>query len=294
MLTLTSLQEVLPRYKALIVDLWGVIHDGERLYPGVKEALMELRAQEKQLIFLSNAPRRAVKSAGTLASLGIPESLYDHVITSGESLYGYLSGTRHLGTRYYYIGPDKDLDILEGLEHYQRSGLAPADFILNVGFFFDFQPLEDLIGSLKTAVSLGKPMLCANPDKVVVKQTGQHIGCAGMIAEAYEQLGGKVVYFGKPYERVYQVCLERFVDVKLPEILAIGDSLDTDIKGARQQGIDTLLITGGILKDALHLKGTDSLNKDALNRVVQESGIVPTYIISSLAADRLASASSIR
>lgn len=284
MLNLHSIQEILPNYKGFILDLWGVIHDGERLYPGVKDALMEMRAQKKQVIFLSNAPRRAVKAAGTLAALGIPESQYDHVITSGESLYGYLSSTRHLGTRYYYIGPDKDLDILDGLERYQRSGLAPADFILNVGFFFDFQPIEDLHSSLKTAVSLGKPMLCANPDKVVVKQTGQHIGCAGMIAELYEQMGGKVVYFGKPYERVYQMCLERFVDAKLAEILAVGDSLDTDIKGARLQGLDTALITGGILKDALHPDGLHTLNKEALNQVVQESGILPTYILSSFSA----------
>lgn len=283
MRTLTSLNDILPRYQAFIVDLWGVIHDGERLYPGVKDTLMELKAQKKQVLFLSNAPRRAHKAAATLASLGIAESLYDHVITSGEALYFYLDSSRHLGKRYYYIGPDKDLDILDGLEQYQRSGLAPADFILNVGFFFDFQPIDDILGSLKTAVSLDKTMLCANPDRIVVKQTGEQLGCAGLIADAYERLGGKVVYFGKPHERVYQLCLERFVDVKLPEILAIGDSLDTDVKGALGQGIDTLLITGGIMKDAVHAGGLLSLDKEALEHAIRESGAAPTYTMPALA-----------
>lgn len=283
MRTLTSLTEILPEYQAFIVDLWGVIHDGERLYPSVKDILMELRAQKKQVIFLSNAPRRAHKAAGTLASLGIPEPLYDHVITSGEALYFYLDGNRHLGERYYYMGPDKDLDILDGLEHYQRSGLAQADFILNVGFFFDFQPIDDILGSLKTAASLGKTMLCANPDKVVIKQTGEIIECAGLIAEEYERLGGKVVYFGKPYERVYQLCMERFENVKLQEILAVGDSLETDIRGAGHQGMDTLLITGGIMKDAVHANGLRTLNKEALDHAVYESGAIPTYILPSLA-----------
>lgn len=281
---LSSLHAILPRYRAFLLDLWGVIHDGDRLYPGVKDTLMDLRAQEKQIIFLSNAPRRAHRAAATLAALGIDESLYDHVITSGEALYGYLDSTRQLGERYYYIGPDKDIDILDGLGRYQRSGLAPADFILNVGFFFDFQPIEDILASLKTAASLGKPMLCANPDRIVVKQSGQQIGCAGLIAEAYEALGGKVVYFGKPHERVYQLCLERFQAVQTADILAVGDSLETDIKGAALQGIDTLLITGGILKETLYSGG--NLDEAALHRLSEENGAAPTYFMPSLAGIR--------
>ncbi len=268
-------------YRGFILDLWGVIHDGATLYPGVRETLARLRDEEKQVIFLSNAPRRAHKAAQVLASLGIHEAMYDHVITSGEAVYHYLSVTKEIGKRYYYIGPDKDLDILDGL-WFIRSGLANADFLLNVGFFNDYQTMEDMESLLTTSRALGRPMLCVNPDRVVVKQDGTRLLCAGTIADAYEKIGGKVHWFGKPYAEVYQLCLQRFDGIAKQEILAVGDSLETDIKGAAGVGIDSVLIGGGILKEQLYSGG--GINEVALQSLVQEYGATPHYVIPSFGA----------
>lgn len=264
------------KYQGFILDLWGVIHDGTALYPGVRETLSRLKAEGKQVIFLSNAPRRAQKAAQVLAALGIPEGMYDHVITSGEAVYHFLSEKQEMGKRYYYIGPDKDLDILDGLR-YIRAGLANADFILNVGFFNDNQTLEEMDSLLTTALALGRPMICVNPDRVVVKQDGTRLLCAGAIAERYEALGGRVLWYGKPYPAVYQLCINRFQSLTKAQLLAVGDSLETDIAGAKAQGIDALLIAGGILKEALLQNG--KFQTVAYEELVKEYGATPDAVI---------------
>ncbi len=265
-------------YDAFILDLWGVIHDGQKLYPGVRDTLVELREQGKQIIFLSNAPRRANKAEQVLASLGVTHDMYDHVITSGEAVYRHLSEHVEWGRHYFYIGPDKDLDILDGL-NFSRSGLAQSNFILNVGYLYDGQPLEELDKTLRSAHALGLPMVCVNPDRVVVRQNGERLGCAGEIADEYTRIGGHVVWFGKPYRDVYHLCLRRFVDAQPSRILAVGDSLETDILGANHAGVDSVLITGGILKQQVQPAG--ELNEVALQDLIVESGAHPTYVSSS-------------
>lgn len=264
------------RYDAFLLDLWGVIHDGQSLYPGVREVLATLRERGKQIIFLSNAPRRAALAQQTLAALGIDHTMYDHVVTSGEAVYGYLNGTHAFGEHYYFIGPDKDLGLLDGIRRYARSGLATSQFLLNVGFFRDEDPIEEYESTLHSARMLGLPMICANPDRIVVRRSGEVLPCAGLLAERYDALGGQVLWFGKPYGEVYALCLQRLVEVAPPRILAVGDSLDTDILGARRQGIDALLITGGILKETLHGAG-ETLDPQVLDRLVQEAGVAPNY-----------------
>lgn len=275
---LSSIFDITSDYDALILDLWGVVHDGTALYPGVRETLAKLHEQKKQIVFLSNAPRRAFKAAQVLASLGVAETMYDHVITSGEAVYHYLSAQTEFGKNYYYLGPDKDLDILDGLD-YKRAGLANADFILNVGFFNDFQTLEEMDSILKTALILSRPMICVNPDRVVVKQNGERLLCAGLLAEAYEKKGGRVLWYGKPHAEVYRLCMRRFDGIDKRKVLAVGDGIETDILGASKQGIASVFVTGGIAKSKLLVN--DQFNESAWQEMVAEAGVKPDYIVSS-------------
>jgi HAD superfamily hydrolase (TIGR01459 family) len=282
---MTSPQEVFSQYNAFIVDLWGVVHDGDTLYNGVQEAIVGLQQAGKQVIFLSNAPRRADKAREKLSQLGIAPESYLDVLTSGEAAYEFLKSTTKWGQKYFFLGPDKDADLLDGLDYIQTQELIDCDFILNVGVYDDFAPIEQLQPMLEAAAAYNKPMICANPDMVVVKKNGDRLNCAGLAAEAFESFGGEVKYFGKPYPEVYELACGKFDDVPIQKICAIGDNLDTDILGGNRAGIATVLVTGGILKDRLHPEGLHLLNEKVLHRLQNEAGAMPDYVISGISTE---------
>ncbi|MDX2074575.1 MAG: TIGR01459 family HAD-type hydrolase [Alphaproteobacteria bacterium] len=249
MQSVPNLSFVSANYDLFLLDLWGVVHDGSHLYPGVKATLETLRAEGKTVIFISNAPRRAHKAAKVLGELGIPPELYRAVVTSGEVGYQWVAaGKSPWGKRYYFIGPSKDADVLDGLGLKRVDDIKGADFLLNVGFGSEEQTTDDYSMLLRGANAQGLPMLCLNPDLEVVKITGERFPCAGVIGRQYEALGSKVTWFGKPYAEIYEFCLAQVAAVDKSRILAVGDSLETDIPGGQYFGVDTMLVTGGILK----------------------------------------------
>jgi HAD superfamily hydrolase (TIGR01459 family) len=271
---LTNLSTVIDNYDALLLDLWGVVHDGSHLYPGVHAALQQLRDKNKKIIFVSNAPRRAKKAAVVLTQLGIETALYDNVITSGELGYQWLvKGQAHWGKKYFYIGPSKDADVLDGLEYNRVDDIKDADFLLNVGFGSEDQSAEDWTNLLRAAKNMALPMLCLNPDFEVVKISGERFACAGVLAADYEKLGGKVQYFGKPFPEVYAKCLQQFAPLPKSRVLAIGDGIATDIAGAVGAGIDAMLITGGIVKK-------ESREKVAM--LCAKHNAIPKYVMPAL------------
>lgn len=241
-----KLQEIVAPYAALIVDLWGVVHDGTALYPGVAETLAWLHAQQKPVVFLSNAPRVSAKARTVLDKLGIDPAHYMDVITSGQVAHDLLrDDTDWLGTRYYYLGPSKDEDILADLPDYIRvDDMAQAQFVLNTGYEYDFQPHDEVLPLLEKLLQHKLPLLCVNPDHEVVKLDGTQMLCAGTLADEYAEMGGAVDYVGKPFEDVYERAINM---LGTDNILCIGDNPLTDIIGAREEGLDSLLITGGIL-----------------------------------------------
>lgn len=269
------MSEYLENYDAFIIDLWGVMHDGVTLYAGAKQVIERMAEEEKEIIFLSNAPRRAQKAIDKLSDFGIPPSLYKMMLTSGEE------GARLLSDGvipdidsgvYYYLGPSKDEDILDGLAGFEQAGSDDASFILCTGFEYDFQPVEEIQPTLQRLLALELPMVCVNPDLEVVKQDGTQQLCAGAVAADYEALGGVVHYIGKPHMAVYERC---FAALNSDRVLAIGDNLLTDILGANHAQIDSLLITGGVLKEALKTR--------SLVELCEEAGSDPTHIAGSLA-----------
>lgn len=243
----SGLAEVADRYSAYILDVWGVLHNGREPYPGVRDCLRRLHTAEKKVVLLSNAPRRARRVSAMLTRLGIPDSEYDHLVTSGdltrEALAAGVLGPEI--KRYFSLGPEVDGNLLDGLDFERVMDIATADFILAIGFF---DPLRDTIQSYASLFAVAQardlPMLCANPD-LEVMWGGQHLPCAGTLAAAYAAVGGAVQLFGKPTREAYMGVL-RWFDVPPEDVLAIGDSLRTDIAGANGAGLDSLLVAGGI------------------------------------------------
>ncbi|MES2985163.1 MAG: TIGR01459 family HAD-type hydrolase [Pseudomonadota bacterium] len=266
-----NLEEIVGNYDALIVDLWGVIHDGSALYPGVGDTLSLLHALNKPVLFLSNAPRVAAKARKNLDALKIPPSRYVDIVTSGQVAHDMLAREK-TARFYYYLGPGKDEDILSDVKHCVKvPEPRSADFILCTGYEFDGQPHEEIVPLLMQLLPL--PMFCVNPDMEVVKQDGTQFLCAGAVAAEYTKLGGKVAYIGKPFAEVYAACRAVLGEGR---ILCVGDNPATDIKGANDAGMDCLLITGGVLSARY---GASISEADARN-ICSIAGVNPTYVLS--------------
>ncbi len=242
--------DIAANYDAFILDLWGVIHDGVEMYPSAAACLAELHAAGKHVVFLSNAPRRAVVAEQGLKRFGVPAAQFERVITSGEVAHHWIASGQgaYLGDRCVFIGLEADLPVLQGLSLERVAHPDQADFIFCAGYDYLFQPPQDQETRLKKCAARNLPMLCINPDYEVVRQDGSVIYCAGHLARRYEELGGKITYIGKPHKVVYDAVFEHFAGIPKDRILAVGDSLHTDIAGANAAGIASALITGGILK----------------------------------------------
>ncbi len=240
------------RYDGFICDVWGVLHDGVTPYPGVDECLRRLRGLGKPVVLLSNAPRPAPSVARHLEGFGYmdgPDGHYDRLITSGDATRVAIA-SGYYGASLLHIGPDRDLPLLEGLD-VECGSAANSQFVLCTGLYDDeTQTPEDYRDLLRELLARSLPMLCANPDDVVMRG-GKQIYCAGAVARAYAAMGGAVTFFGKPYPGVYRMCLDAMQEILgrsvLPSrILAIGDGLFTDISGGQSAGMPTLLLSGGI------------------------------------------------
>ncbi len=274
-------------YDYFILDIWGVLHDGSNIYDGAIDSLKLLKEAGKKVYLLSNAPRRSQKAVQVLNNLGISSDLYEFILTSGEAVYLDLENNQNLdfkqyGRNYYYIGPDKDLDLLNGLKYNKVDNIKNADFALLTGFD-DFNSVKDeKITDLKKCKKQNLPLICVNPDLIVIKQTGQEIFCAGIIAQQYEEMGGEVIYFGKPYHSIYETIFSLTKIKDKSKIIAIGDGISTDIKGAIQAGIDNALIAGGILSNKLSIQHGQFPKIDDLKKLYNEYQIYPDFILAKL------------
>jgi len=286
---LSGLAPLAARYDAFILDLWGVIHDGIAPYPGVLDGLGRLRAAGKRVVLLSNAPRRSAKVAAELGRMGIDDALYDAVLTSGEATR--IALTRRddaafaaLGRRYLFIGKDGDRDLLDGLDYRSVDDVAEADFLLDTGLGLGPEgPLgvADYADPLAAARARALPMVCANPDLAVIRG-GRREACAGALAQHYAGLGGAVLYRGKPYPEIYRLCRTLLDGASTGRVLAVGDGLATDIVGARDAGIDALLVTGGLLADAWGVDPAAPPDPARVAAACAEAGVAPIAAIAAL------------
>ncbi len=275
-----GLHEIAAAYDAFIVDLWGVVHDGVRPYPAALDALAQLAP--RPVLLLSNAPRRAASAQNMLRRMGVADSLYTSILTSGEATWLALRDRTdpwfaRLGTRVYHLGPQRDRNVLEGLDLTVVARPDQADFVVNTGPDDDMHDpgtLETFLPELHSCLAARLPMICANPDLVVMRD-GVRILCAGSLARHYAAMGGDVTSLGKPDPAIYAMAL---AELRAPpaRVLAIGDSLHTDIGGAQGAGIDSLWVLGGI--HAAALGGDDA----AASAEAAQAGVAPGAMIDLL------------
>jgi HAD superfamily hydrolase (TIGR01459 family) len=276
---LAGMAEIAPDYDGLILDLWGVVHDGVSPYPGVIDALERLKALGRRIVLLSNAPRRAGPIGARLTEIGIPAQLYDAIHSSGEEVWQHFKLRddpfyASLGRRCYLIGPSRDQGMTEGCAVERVTEVADADFVLNTGPWGWDETTEGYEALLGEARGRDLPMVCANADLVVLHR-GRRIICAGALAQRYEALGGRVRWHGKPFPSVYATCLGLLGIEDRRRVLAVGDSLRTDVAGARGAGIDCVWVTGGIHGEELGLRAGAAPDRSRIEAALAQSGEAP-------------------
>ena len=271
---LTGFAKLAARYDGFILDLWGVIHDGVEAYPGAVDALKRLRAAGKPAVLLSNAPRRAHVAQFGMRAMGIADAFYTGIVTSGEVAHCMLRDRTDrfcaaLGTRVYHLGPERDRNVIADLPMQRVDRPAEASFVLNTGPDDERSPTDPAAydEELRACLAAGLPMLCANPDLDVIRG-GQRVICAGLLTQRYEAMGGAARWVGKPDPAVYGPVLE-MLGVERARLLAVGDSLRTDIAGAAAVGIESCWVLGGI--HAAELQGDPA----APGRAAQQAGLAP-------------------
>ena len=276
-----GIEEVINNYEAFLIDLWGVVHNGVKLFPNILQLLQKIKEHNKEVIFITNAPRRSNVIKDQLKLFGIKYSIYKDVISSGEISYRRIKTlTRNSSKKLfcYHIGPSRDNNLVDTLDLTITKEVSKTDFILNTGPWGDNDVLENYTKILDNLRKRKLPMICSNPDKVVIRDENFMI-CAGLLAEYYENIGGLVEYFGKPLPLIYDVCFERLRTKNKKKILVIGDSLENDIKGANMQGLDSILVTSGI-----HRGVNNNMNIDIkkLDDLMNKKNIFAKYYTSEL------------
>ena len=275
---LSGLAPLMADYDGCILDVWGVMHQGGPAYPEALACVRQLRAAGKRVVFLSNAPRLAPQVESVLNGKGVDAGLYDAVIASGDAARLALADRARpplegLGTRYRLLGPPGSDDVLDGLGYTAAADIETAEFLLGIGLDDASNRVEDHEPVLQAAAAGGLPMICVNPDLLVIRLGAQE-PCAGALAARYEALGGRVRYFGKPYPDIYDLALAK---LGLPpnRVLAVGDALATDIAGANAAGLDSVLITGGLLADELDLAPGEAPSARDLEQACRAAGARP-------------------
>jgi HAD superfamily hydrolase (TIGR01459 family) len=253
---LTGFAPIATRYDGFILDLWGVIHDGVTAFPHAVDCLKHLRQAGKRTLLLSNVPRPSETVRIMMRRMGIPDALYTDILTSGDAVRRALEDPpdlwwAQLGERVFHLGPERDRPILHGLQFRRMERPDQADFVLNTGPDDHLDPTDIAAFEpvLQDCAQHRLPMICANPDLAVVRG-GKRVLCAGSLARRYRELDGDVRSLGKPDPAIYQPALKA-LDLAPERVLAVGDSLHTDIAGAAAVNLAACWVLGGLHGAAL-------------------------------------------
>jgi HAD superfamily hydrolase (TIGR01459 family) len=245
---LDGVSSLAERHKLWLCDIWGVIHNGVKARTDAVEALRRFRAGGGIVVLITNAPRPFEPVVKQLDSLGVPRDAYDRVLASGDVMRRLV--VEHGHPAVHFLGPARDRGLIEGLD-IAEVGADEAEIVLCTGLLDDTtETPEDYVGMLEEMAERGQILYCANPDKVVQKGD-RLLYCAGALADFYQQLGGQVVFTGKPDPLIYDQALDMAAEIAGREIgrheaMAIGDGMETDMLGAALNGIEALFIAGGI------------------------------------------------
>lgn len=245
--TIGSLADVCGRYAAILCDVWGVLHNGEVHFPAAADALAGARQSGVPVVLITNAPRPRAGVLAQMEAIGVPEKAYDRVVTSGDVTRALIgAGPR----RVFHIGPERDMMLYDGLDAEPVEEFE-AGAVVCTGLFEDeIETPDDYADMLRRLRARDLPFICANPD-IVVERGERLIWCAGALARDYGLLGGRTLIAGKPHAPIYQAALREASELAgrtlgPRDVLAIGDGMMTDVKGAADNGIDVLYVSGGI------------------------------------------------
>lgn len=287
-LIINSLDEIAQKYDALFVDLWGCVHNGITAYKPAVEALIKYRKRGGKVVLVTNSPKPRVGVEKQLHHLNVPPICYDTVATSGDSARAAMF-TGMVGKKVFFIGEPRDqvffdpIAVIKSPIDVEQVSLKDAEGIVCTGPFDGSADPAVNKEIFLFAIDQGMKFLCANPD-VVVDRGSVRQWCAGALGKMYTEMGGESLYFGKPHSAIYDLARLRLADlstkIKDKKILAIGDGINTDIKGANSEGIDSLFITGGLA--AKETKTSINPNPEALNQYIKEQKVTCTYSIGYL------------
>jgi HAD superfamily hydrolase (TIGR01459 family) len=289
---IAGLAEVADRYDVVLSDVWGVVHNGATAFAAAADALRRFRAKGGAVVLITNSPAPSRIVRAQLDSLGAPRDAYDGIISSGDVTISLLM--ERPGQSLFHIGAAQETGLFDEVaalrgEAPRQAPIESADFVLCTGFI-DFwrETPRDYDARLNRIYDRRLDFICANPD-LVVEVDGVMSYCAGAIAERYSRLGGKVIQAGKPFAPIYELALAvanqaRGLEADRSRVLAIGDAMRTDIKGAADQGFDSVLVTSGIHREDLHSisEDGDSIDAAALRQFVDAAALRPSAAIAKL------------
>jgi len=271
-----------PRYDVLLCDVWGVVHNGVAATVESCAALIRFRSQGGTVVLITNAPRPGDFVQAFIDTLKVPREAYDGIVSSGDVTRSLVAA--RAGQRVFHVGPERDLPIFEGLD-VEIAPIERADFAVCSGLYDDTRETpQDYLKLIDKMRARRLAMICANPDVVV--ERGDHlVYCAGAIADLYAHAGGDVVYAGKPYRPIYEQAIARAQALRSravdhARVMAIGDSVRTDLKGAADFHIDSLFVTAGI--HAQELGGREEPDPTALRDMLAAAGVCPTAVMRRL------------
>mgnify|MGYP001627849551 CR=1 FL=1 len=283
-----SLADISDRYDVLLCDLWGCVHDGVAVYPEAIPALRAFREAGKIVVLLTNSPRDRHAVAEQVAKFGLPDDCWDTIASSGDAARAALF-TGAVGQKVHVMGEQpgdgffREMEIIDNPVEVERVAIAEAEGLVCLGPDDPSADPETWRPDLLYAKQKGMKLLCANPD-IVVDRGEVREWCAGAVARMYTEMGGESLYFGKPHPPIYDLARRRLSAMgKLvgPEgMLAVGDGIQTDIKGALGEDIDSLFITGGLAR--AETKTVTDPDADALAAYVEGEQVTPTYAIGML------------
>lgn len=283
-----ALSDISAQYDALFVDLWGCVHNGVRAFDAANKALIEYRAGGGIVVLVTNSPRPRAQVEQQLADFGVARDAWDSIASSGDSARSALF-LGAVGQKIYFIGTDAELPFFEPLKliddpiQISYVSIEEAEGIVCTGLPTDDGTPDDVRAPLLYAKQKGLKLLCANPD-IIVDRGDKREWCAGAVAQAYSEMGGTSLYFGKPHAPIYDLARRRLAAIRpnIPDdrILAIGDGITTDIQGAIGEGIDSLFITGGLA--AKETATVTQPDPEKLSHYVAEKQLDPTYSIGFL------------
>jgi HAD superfamily hydrolase (TIGR01459 family) len=259
----TGLAEISRNRKAWLCDVWGVLHDGLTVFPSALEACRTFKRLGGEVILISNSPRTSAPVLDHLHSLGVGKDCFDALVTSGDVTRSFVEA--YSAEAVFHLGPERDKCLFEGL-NVNFAPAATAAAVVCTGLFDeDNETAEDYDALLGSFAARGAPMICANPD-LVVERGDRLLPCAGLLAQRYEALGQTVIQAGKPYRPIYEAAMRKLSKpLPGPALLCIGDGVNTDIKGACAQGIDSIYIASRVnLGEAA---GEGTLSQEMLDRL---------------------------